>query len=270
MQYHAKVELAGKAQFFWNLPQSEMVADLLVPFINGQVRLVKRGGQKRILNMKSVHVITVYRTPDEIAPPVGKKIPAEFKSSGFADCECTEDILNEVQLLAASESAKSMLERAFAPRQQQVFVIMKFGDATLDSAYEGVIEPVINECGLTALRIDKVQDAGRITDQVLDALSSSRFVYADLTGERPNCYYECGFAHALGKEMILTIHDTDRIHFDMAGYRFITWKTEADLRSQLRTRFSALIGRVEDASEQAVALGPRVARFCEIAGASSA
>jgi hypothetical protein len=59
---------------------------------------------------------------------------------------------------------------------------------------------------------------------------------ADLSGERPNCYYECGFAHALGKEIILTVAAKEPVHFDMAGYRFLVWETEAELRRRLKER----------------------------------
>jgi nucleoside 2-deoxyribosyltransferase len=93
--------------------------------------------------------------------------------------------------------------------------------------------------GYQCIRIDDIQDSGNITDQVLQEIAKSKFVLADLTGERPNTYYEAGFAHALGKRLILTIRKTARIHFDLAGYRFILWETEQDLRQQLAKRLKA-------------------------------
>ena len=190
--------------------------------------------------MKSVNVLTIYRTRAKLKRAEGVKIPTEFKSSEFAKRECTKEILKEVQIGSASGAAQSLLQRATATPEPQVFVIMKFGDAALDSAYEGVMKPVIEEYGLKTIRIDEVQNSGRINDQILDTIASSQYVLADLTGERPNCYYECGFAHALGKELILTIRDTDQVHFDLAGYRFIQWSTELDLRKNLRKRFKTL------------------------------
>lgn len=121
-----------------------------------------------------------------------------------------------------------------------VFVIMKFGDNQLNSAYEGVIKPLIQEAGLEPLRIDEVQDAGKITDQVLEGIATSRLVLADLSGERPNCYYEAGYAHSIGKELILTIRKGEKIHFDLAGHRFIQWETEAELRRGLSARLESM------------------------------
>jgi nucleoside 2-deoxyribosyltransferase len=117
---------------------------------------------------------------------------------------------------------------------------MKFGDKFLDSAYFGVIKPTIEKYGFKPLRIDEVQDSGRITDQVLEGIATSKYIFADLTGERPNCYYEVGFAHAIGKEMILAIKKGNRIHFDLADYRFIEWETELELREALCKRFSTI------------------------------
>ena len=105
-----------------------------------------------------------------------------------------------------------------------------------------MIKPVIEEYGLRALRVDEIQDSGRITDQILENIATSKYVFAELTGERPNCYYECGFAHALGKELILAIKTLNQVHFDLAGYRFIQWETELDLRRKLRVRFSGMEG----------------------------
>jgi TIR domain len=132
-------------------------------------------------------------------------------------------------------------------KTRQVFVVMKFGDKTLDSAYEGAIKRVIEEFKYSPLRIDEIDDSGSITDQILNQVARSEIVLADLTGERPNCYYEAGFAHALEKEMIFTILKPNKPHFDLAIYRFIEWETEEDLRVQLRKRFMAIQKRLAKA-----------------------
>jgi hypothetical protein len=122
----------------------------------------------------------------------------------------------------------------------QIFVVMKYGDDELDSAYEGVIKPVGCDFGFDVHRIDEIQDSGNITQQILESIASSALVLADLTGERPNCYYEAGYAHAKGKEMILAAKHGSSIHFDLAAHRFIHWKTEADYRRKLRERLTSL------------------------------
>ena len=120
---------------------------------------------------------------------------------------------------------------------------MKFGDEVLDSAYEGVIKPIGEQFGFNVLRVDEIKDSGNISQQILENIACSEIVLAELSGERPNCYYEAGFAHALGKEIIFSIKKGDDIHFDLAGYRFITWKTEAEFRRNLTTRLESYISK---------------------------
>ena len=123
---------------------------------------------------------------------------------------------------------------------------MKFGDDELDSAYEGVIKPLGEEFGFNVLRVDEIQDSGNISQQILENISCSEIVLAELSGERPNCYYEAGFAHALGKETIFCIKKGDDIHFDLAGYRFISWKTEAEFRRKLKARLESYTSKEGD------------------------
>jgi nucleoside 2-deoxyribosyltransferase len=84
------------------------------------------------------------------------------------------------------------------------------------------------------LRIDEIRDAGQIPRQVLENIARSEIVFAELSGARPNCYYEAGYAQALGKTMIFCIRQGEDIHFDLGAYRFIKWQTEEDLRQQFR------------------------------------
>ena len=105
------------------------------------------------------------------------------------------------------------------------------------------MRPIAEKYGLSALRIDELQNSGQISDQILEEIASSAVVLCDLSRERPNCYYEAGFAHALGKEIVFTIRKEDRVHFDLSAYRFIEWETDLELRQQLDRRFAAIARR---------------------------
>ncbi len=155
--------------------------------------------------MKSGTLLTVYKTRRKLRRPKPEAVPSEFKDIDFEEHNCTAEVLAESKASIPQRASSSLLQKAFSPPLPQVFVVMKFGDNELDSAYEGVIRPVIEENDLKAVRIDEIQDSGRITNQVLESIAESQFVLSDLSGERPNCYYETGFAHALGRELILTI-----------------------------------------------------------------
>ena len=187
MKYHAKVDVLHIEHYWWNMSKEAMIQQLLLPFVNGNVILVKFGTQQSILNMKAVTYLRVYKTEHDLEKLNDQPHPPEMSYVAFEENECTDELLNEIRQARSGVHITSLLEKAFAEPKKQVFVIMKFGDKQLDSAYEGVIKPVIREFGYSPLRIDEVQDSGKITDQVLEAIATSRYVVADLSGERPNC-----------------------------------------------------------------------------------
>ena len=238
--FHAKLEFNSDRHYWWNMDEESMRDRLLLPFINGHVVVVSRNEEQKLLNMKNVTLLVVYKTDSELKSTDEKSIFDQINHDSFSENECTEESLNNAIIDQSSEASSSLIQKSLASPKKQVFVIMKFGDAMLDSAYEGVYEPVCNEFGLECIRIDKIEDSGKISDQILTAIAESKYVIADLTGNRPNCYYECGFAHALGKELILTNNKTDDVHFDLAGYRFIQWETESDLRRKFKKRLKTL------------------------------
>jgi hypothetical protein len=245
MYYHARIAYGGISHYWWNKSRDTLCADLVLPFVNGHVVLIKkqiqqRGNSKVLLNLKSANTLSLYRTDSRLERGTDGGIPVEFRSGAIYSTDCTAEVIDELRSSQAPVGSRSLLQHALATPKNQVFVVMKFGEPRLDSAYEGVIRPLIEEFSLKPLRIDEVQNSGPITDQVLEEISSSKYVLADLTGERPNCYYECGFAHAIGRELILTIAANEPVHFDLAAYRFIQWSTEAELRRKLRSRLETL------------------------------
>lgn len=154
------------------------------------------------------------------------------------DCEIPRFFKNRIAAdfrnLSFEDGVSQLLSQISV--SQKAFVVMKFGDDDLNSAYEGVIKPVLEGAGYAVIRIDEVPDSGEINDQVRNEILGSSIVIADLSGERPNCYYEAGYAHALGKTVILSARTGTPIHFDLSTHRFIYWKNEQDLRKQLTER----------------------------------
>ena len=130
-----------------------------------------------------------------------------------------------------------------APRNR-LLVIMQVGDPHLDAAFENVYSVEGHTAGFDEVcRIHCADDRAPLSRESVEQISTSRVVIADLTGERPNCYYEAGFAHALGKPVIFCVRNDDPVHFDLAAYEFIVWETEADLRRQIKARLAVFLDR---------------------------
>ena len=115
--------------------------------------------------------------------------------------------------------------------------------------YEDVkhaIKEVFEEFGIVAETADDKEHEGVITDQILEEISSSEFLIADLTGERPNVYYEIGHAHALNKRVILYRREGTKLHFDIQHRNCPEFKNLTHLKEQLRTRLETVTNRPRD------------------------
>lgn len=124
------------------------------------------------------------------------------------------------------------------------FIVMSMNPA--EPGLTDVMNAIKDECrafGISAERIDDIEHSDRITDRILERLRSAEFIIADLTGERPNVYYEVGFAHALGKRPILYRRTGTQLHFDLSIHNVPEFANITDLRNLLRRRLEAILGR---------------------------
>jgi len=105
------------------------------------------------------------------------------------------------------------------------------------------IKAIFLSFGIKALRADDIEHDGKITDRILNEIKTSEFLIADLSGARPNVYYEIGFAHAMGKRVILFRKEGTSLHFDLSGYNCREFENLRDLKAKLIRRLIALTGK---------------------------
>jgi nucleoside 2-deoxyribosyltransferase len=124
------------------------------------------------------------------------------------------------------------------------FIAMWF-DKRLDPVHLA-IERAVRNAGYEPKRIDQVEHNNKIDDEIIAWLRRSRFVIADMTGNRGGVYFESGFALGLGLEVFwLCRHKRlHRVHFDNRQYNFITWSDSdlEELTRRLQTRIEARLG----------------------------
>jgi hypothetical protein len=127
------------------------------------------------------------------------------------------------------------------------FVVMPFGGLS-DEYYQKIYAPAIADAGLAAVRADEVFRAGSILQDIVDLLSMSTVVIADITESNRNVHYELGLAHALGKPTVLVAPENNPLFFDVGQERMLTYnKDDAFWGEKLRASISrALSATLQD------------------------
>lgn len=124
----------------------------------------------------------------------------------------------------------------------QAFVAMSF-DKEMVNAYTTGIEPAISSAGYVPFRVDQHDHINHIDDEIIAQIRRSKFLVADMTGQRGGVYFEAGFAYGLGVPVIYTCRDNDfkNLHFDIRQINCIKWKNFEDLQVRLENRIKAVI-----------------------------
>jgi hypothetical protein len=117
-------------------------------------------------------------------------------------------------------------------RDPFAFVLMSF-DAEDSEVYQ-TIKETAEEQGFRCTRVDDQHFDENIVKQIYQQIEAADLIIADLSGEKPNVFYEIGYARARGKPIVLLNRDND-VPFDLAQYPHIRYRRDRldDLRSKL-------------------------------------
>jgi hypothetical protein len=257
--YHIVVSDIGDERLYVNMTREQVLANYVCPFINREVTIM-RG---EIYNMVFPIGMRVFRTdqpvtsdwpvnvrdhdieydgelPDE-ETKIFKKTEPLLDHSGFRnevieafankDGDITEEIYKDAVILLEMGNYTDLRKRlAEEAGERYAFFICPHGNEAVDQNYELVIKPSMMDYQFSIERADEIASDGPVKDVITKAIVRSKLIVADLTGERPNSYYETGFAHALGKPVILLAQTGTSRHFDIAGYQWHYWNTSEDLK----------------------------------------
>jgi hypothetical protein len=134
---------------------------------------------------------------------------------------------------------------AAAVQRNLVFVIMPFERDTDD-----VYAAIKDECAalqLDAKRVDEQVGSHFVMKRLGSLIESAELIICDLTHERPNVYYELGYAHGVGNNgdnILLIAKAGTRLHFDIGQLGVLLYSSTDDLRGLLSKQLKAILTRI--------------------------
>lgn len=159
---------------------------------------------------------------------------------------------DEFRLTLSGLGQAAELRRDKKATGKVVFVAACFIDEL--AAARSAICSTVDELGYTSRIVNLLPHNDLIDLKIYELIRESRFIVADLTWHRQSVYYEVGFAHGLGLEVILTCRsdhqkhpedDFKRVHFDLGHRNILFWDDEQALGNKLRSHILQSFGRLE-------------------------
>lgn len=214
MLYHLLAILpAGRQKAITNKTEDEILK-LVISFISSGT-ITDKWGEKN--QTYQVYEMRIYSSKDKWNRKTGIPFEDFIRNK--------KDSFNKFK-----EKAENLLE----PNKPRVFIIMpiqgkKSGSQNEQRIYKEyddrylVLRELLLQYNCIAIRIDKEHPIDQLVARIKEEIRKSIFVIADLTDERPSCYFEAGYAEGF-KIPIIYIASEDsvnnpsqptKIHFDV-------------------------------------------------------
>lgn len=117
-----------------------------------------------------------------------------------------------------------------------VFVLMPF-DELFNDIYSYGIKQTCIELDAYCERVDEQIFNERILDRIYNQIAKADIIIADMTSRNANVFYEVGFAHGIGKNVILLTKNSEDIPFDLKHFPHIIYDGKIkELSTQLKKK----------------------------------
>lgn len=152
-----------------------------------------------------------------------------------------ERIAEIVELLESLERPRAFGVRLLNPSVAEYADVQDFFDTVVQPVVEG-------EFGYRLIVIDGRQayDRARIDEEIFAKLHRSSVVLADITGSRPNCFLELGYALGRGLPTMVMAREDGSLPFDIQTLSGLLWSTKGsaeDRRRVFREHWNAIRNR---------------------------
>lgn len=132
------------------------------------------------------------------------------------------------------------VETAAPSRPKRAFVIMPFAQEFEDVYILGIRE-VAEKLGLVVERADDIEHNENIMSIVLAGIREADLIIGETTSRNANCFYEIGYAHAVGRPTILIGRKGQEVPFDLRAMNLVFYSSIVELRDLLAKRINATL-----------------------------
>lgn len=114
--------------------------------------------------------------------------------------------------------------------------------AEFDNVYTA-IKAATTAAHAFAQRVDEQVHDSLILERIYGQIRLADLIVADMTNRNPNVFYEVGYAHAIGRRVILLTQRASDIPFDLSQYPHIVYGGDIGLlQSELQARIEYYLG----------------------------
>jgi len=226
----------NKTKLIYNRTETQVLTDYVIPFLqNGAIQTIWR----RKAQVISVADMEVYKTEE----PYNKTSGVPF-----------DKFKRKKKNIYPSLAGKA--KRSLSKQKTRVFVIMPIQGEEQGSSEEQriyreyetrfeVINEVLNELDCFGIRIDKEYPLDELVKRIKNEIEKAQFLIADLTDERPSCYFEAGYGEGRARHIIYVASDNSvidpkeetKIHFDIhKNVQF--FRNHSQLKDKVRAVFN--------------------------------
>ncbi len=106
----------------------------------------------------------------------------------------------------------------------KIFVVMQFSKE-YNELFEDVIKPISEHAGFECIRADEFYTTTPIIKDIIESISNSTAIIAEITPDNPNVFYEIGYSHAINKPTILLCdRKREKLPFDLSSFRTLFYE----------------------------------------------
>ncbi len=156
----------------------------------------------------------------------------------YAGKSAADELRDVLTLLEALTPPKAFVVRLLNPKHQDFADVQNYFDTVVQPVMEG-------DLGFRLVVVDGVQaiEHARVDQEIFAKLHRSRVVLADITGERPNCFLELGYALGRCLPTMVMAKEGASHPFDITTVSALHWQTTgtvAERRAAFRAHWDAI------------------------------